>query len=100
VFYVCPATDHARLYNARNKNEFVSVSDMPLPVARKIHALAALHCQCRYAVHLIAHPIELFACPLRPRCDGACPLSPAAPKNAASRKSPSGKCEHQAFVVS
>ena len=54
VFYVCPATDHARLYKARNKNEFVSISDMPLPVSRKIHAPAALHRQRSYAAHLIA----------------------------------------------
>jgi hypothetical protein len=27
---------------------------MPLPIPRKIHALAALHCQRRYAAHLIA----------------------------------------------
>jgi hypothetical protein len=28
--------------------------DVPLPVAGKVHTLAALHCQRRYAVHLIA----------------------------------------------
>jgi hypothetical protein len=27
---------------------------MPLPVARKVHALAALHRQRRYAAHMIA----------------------------------------------
>jgi hypothetical protein len=27
---------------------------MPLPIAGKIDALAALHCQRRYAAHLIA----------------------------------------------
>jgi hypothetical protein len=35
----------------------------------KIDALATLHCQRRYAAHLIAQ----FACPLGPRFNSACP---------------------------
>jgi hypothetical protein len=31
-----------------------SVSNVPLPIARKINALAALHCQRRNPAHLIA----------------------------------------------
>jgi hypothetical protein len=28
--------------------------NMPLPIPREVHALAALHCKRRYAAHLIA----------------------------------------------
>ena len=49
---------------------------MPLPIAREVNRLAALHRQRRYAVHLIA--IRPIARPLAPRFNGARPLSPAA----------------------
>lgn len=45
--------DHVSGLIAREIGRF-SVSNVPLPVAGEIDALVALHCQGRYAAHLIA----------------------------------------------